>query len=115
MKRLVLVSSVIALFLVVGVVSADPGQNNPFVDMVTNVDCEGADHDYALLYTVGLSPWFDPDGNTVAAPARVERQNDDGSWELHGQIPGLGIPTIFCTWQRGDANFRGDVQFAPPQ
>jgi hypothetical protein len=114
MKRLVAIIFVAALLLGVGVAAADPGQNNPSRDMVTNVDCDGEDHDYGLLYTVGLAPWFDPDSTVVGLPAWVERQNDDGSWELIGQIPGRGIPTNFCTWERGDANFRGEVQFAPP-
>lgn len=114
MKRLGLVFLLVALFLSVGTAAADPGPNNPILDMVTNVDCEGEGHDYDLLYTVELYPWFDPDGNTVGIPARVERQNADGSWVLLGEIPGRGIPLTHCTWERGDANFRGEVQFAPP-
>jgi hypothetical protein len=115
MKRLGLVFFVVALFLCVGVAAADPGPNNPSLDMVTNVDCEGEAHDYDLLYTVGLAPWFDPDGNIVGLPAHVERQIDEDNWEVLGDIPGRGIPLTHCTWERGDANFRGEVQFAPPK
>jgi hypothetical protein len=115
MKRLVSIIFVVVFLLVVGTAAADPGGNNPYIGMVTNVDCDGEDHDYDLLYTVGLAPWFDSDSNVVGIPAWVERQNDDGSWELMGQIPGQGIPSVFCTWDRGDIHFRGEVQFAPPQ
>lgn len=114
MKRLLLTALVISLLLVVGVAAADPGQENPSRGMVSNVNCAGEDHDYDYLYTVGLAPWFDPDGTTVGLPAWVERQDEDGNWQLMGQIPGLGIPTVFCTWERAGANFRGEVQFAAP-
>jgi hypothetical protein len=115
MKRLVSIIFVIVLLLVVGTVAADPGSNNPYIDAITNVDCDGSDHDYDLLYTVGLSPWFDPDGTTVSpGPARVEMEVD-GEWELLFALPDQGIPTIFCTWTRDTNHFRGDVQFAPPR
>ena len=114
MKRSIFVILTVLFILGVGVAAADPGPNNPYRGMVVNVDCDGDNHDYGLLYTVGPSPWFDPDGTVVGQPSFVERENDDG-WELMGQIPGLGVPTIYCTWERGDTNFRGTVQFAPAQ
>ena len=115
MKRNIFVILAVLFILGVGVAAADPGPNNPYQGMVTNVDCDNADHDYDWLYTVGRAPWFDPDGTVVGLPSYVERQNEDGSWEFMGQIPGLGIPTTHCTWDRDDSNFRGDVQFAPAQ
>lgn len=115
MKRSSFIILALHLIFGVGVAAADPGPNNPYQGMVTNVDCDGADHDYDLLYTVGRAPWFDPDGTVVGLPSFVERQNEDGGWDIMGQIPGLGVPTIYCTWERGDTSFRGDVQFAPAQ
>lgn len=112
MKRILLIIFGLAMLMTAGVVAADPGPNNPYLDTITNVDCEGENHDYDLLYTVGLSPWFDPDGPTVSpGPARVEIEQD-GQWVLLFELPDNGIPTIFCSWTRGDNNYRGDVQFA---
>lgn len=116
MKRTALLVLLVIVVMVasVGVVAADPGPRNPYRDVITNVNCEGETHDYEMLYTVGLSPWFDPDGSTVAAgPTRVEMEVD-GQWVLRFELPGKGVPTTFCTWTRGETHFRGDVQFAPP-
>ncbi len=114
MKRIVFFIAVLVFLMGTGVVLADPGPNNPYRDMIVNVDCEGEDHDYDLLYTVGLSPWFDPAGTTVATgPTRVETEVD-GEWVLRFALPAQNIPTVFCTWSRGSDNFRGDIQFAPP-
>ena len=116
MKRIVSLVLLVmaALFVGVAAVAADPGSKNPYRDVIVNVDCEGEAHDYELLYTVGLSPWFDPDGSTVAAgPTRVEMEVN-GQWVLRFELPGKGVPTTFCTWTRGESNFKGDVQFAPP-
>jgi hypothetical protein len=112
MKRILPFTFALAFLLFAGVVTADPGPNNPYRDVITDVNCDGDDHDYALLYTVGLSPWFDPHGTTVSpGPAKVERE-DNGQWVLLFELPGQGIPTISCTWTRGDNNFRGEVQFS---
>jgi len=113
MKQIVLVVFVLVLLMSAGVVAADPGPNNPHLGVITNVNCEGDDHDYDLLYTVGLSPWFDPNGTTVSpGPASVSIE-EDGQWVLLVELPGKGIPTISCTWTRGDNNYLGNVQFAP--
>jgi hypothetical protein len=114
MKRVVSVIFFLILVMSVGVVAADPGPNNPYRDMIVNVDCEGEQHDYDLLYTVGLSPWFDPQGTVVApGPTRVEIEVN-GQWILRFELPSDHVPTIYCEWTRGEDNFRGDVQFAPP-
>ena len=112
MKRTVSFIFVLVLLMSAGVVAADPGPNNPNLQTITNVDCEGDTHDYDLLYTVGLSPWFDANGTTVSpGPARVEIE-EDGQWVPLFELPAKGIPTILCTWARGDNNYRGDVQFS---
>jgi len=49
MKRLILVTLAVVILLGVGVATADPGPNNPDLDMITGVDCGGSDHDYELL------------------------------------------------------------------
>jgi hypothetical protein len=115
MKRLVPIIFFLSFVLSVGVAAADPGPNNPHRDMIVNVDCQGADHDYDLLYTVGLSPWFDPQGTTVApGPIKVEKEVD-GEWILLFELPDQKIPSLYCEWARGEDNYRGDVQFAPLQ
>ena len=114
MKRIAFFIAVLVFLMGTGIVAADPGPKNPYRNMIVNVDCKGEDHDYDLLYTVGLSPWFDPEGTTVATgPTRVEMEVD-GEWVLRFALPEQNIPTIFCTWTRGSDNFRGDIQFAPP-
>ena len=115
MKRIISFIFVLVLLMGAGVVAADPGPNNPHLQTISNVDCDGDDHDYDLLYTVGLSPWFDPNGTTVSpGPARVYVEENE-EWVLLFELPGKGIPTISCTWTRGDYNYRGDVQFSGPK
>jgi hypothetical protein len=81
--------------------------------MIVNVDCDGGDHDYEMLYTVGLSPWFDPQGATVSpGPVHVEKWVGE-EWIVLFDLPGKGVPTIHCTWTRAADNYQGDVQFAP--
>lgn len=112
MKRIVPLLFLLSFVMSVGVVAADPGPNNPYRDMIVDVDCDGEDHDYDLLYTVGLSPWFDPQGVVVApGPTRVEIEVD-GEWILRFELPSQKVPTIYCEWTRGADHFRGDVQFA---
>lgn len=114
MKRTILLIFVVVLLLGVGTVAADPGPNNPYRNVITNIDCDGENHDYEILYAVDLQPWFDPDGTVVGGPIRVERYNDaTGEWELLGGVPGKGIPTTYCTWERFGFYLRGEVQFAP--
>lgn len=118
MKRIISIVLLVTavLLLGVGIVAADPGPHNPYRDVIVNVDCEGTAHDYEMLYTVGLSPWFDPNGSAVATgPTRVEVENRNGQWELRFAMPDQQqVPTIYCEWTRGDTNYRGDIQFAPP-
>ncbi|MFN2137520.1 MAG: hypothetical protein ACK2UK_16280 [Candidatus Promineifilaceae bacterium] len=113
MKPIVPILFVLALAMSVGVAAADPGPNNPHRDMIVNVDCEGEAHDYDTLYTVGLSPWFDPAGSTVApGPTRVEKEVN-GQWIQIFALPSEHVPALYCEWTRGEDNYRGDVQFAP--
>lgn len=115
MKKLMALMIVLVVVLVgVGVVAADPGGNNPYRDMITNVDCEGSAHDYPYLYTVGLSPWFDPDSSQVSPGPAFVQVLQGSTWVTLFDLPGEGVPTLFCTWTRGENNYRGDVQFAPP-
>jgi hypothetical protein len=118
MKRMVPIFFFLIFVMSVGVAAADPGPKNPYRDMIVNVDCEGETHDYDMLYTVGLSPWFDPQGTVVApGPTRVWIWMEvDGQWQwvLRFALPTEHVPTIECTWTRGADHFRGDVQFAPP-
>jgi len=114
MKRIVSFIFVVVLLMGAGVAAADPGPNNPHLDVITNVDCEGDSHDYDILYTVGHYPWFDANSTTVSpGPTSVEIE-EDGQWVLLFAAPGKGIPTLFCTWTRGDNNYRGNVRFARP-
>jgi hypothetical protein len=113
MKRIAPIIFVLVLLISAGVVAADPGPNNPHLNTITNVDCEGDNHDYDLLYTVGLSPWFDANSTAVSpGPTSVEIE-EDGQWVSLFELKGKGNPTLLCTWTRGDNNYRGDVQFAP--
>ena len=113
MKRLVPLIVLSILVLSIGVAAADPGPKNPHRDMIVDVDCFGEEHDYDMLYTVGLSPWFDPQGTLVAPdPTRVEVEVN-GEWVLRFELPTENVPTRYCEWTRDDVNFRGDVQFAP--
>lgn len=115
MKSMIAFIFVLVLLMGAGVVAADPGPNNPYLQTISNVDCDGDDHDYDLLYTVGLSPWFDANSKAVSpGPVKVEIE-DEGQWVLLFELPGKGIPTISCTWIRGDNNYRGDVQFSGPK
>jgi hypothetical protein len=112
MKRLASIIILAVLLFSVGTVAADPGPNNPYLNTLTNVDCDGEEHDYELLYAVGLQPWFDPDGTVVGGPVSVERYID-GEWVFLGGVPGRGIPTIYCEWERYGYQHRGEIQFAP--
>jgi hypothetical protein len=113
MKRLVPIIFFLIFVMNVGVAAADPGPKNPHRDVIVDVDCDGEEHDYEMLYTVGLSPWFDPQGTVVApGPVKVEKEvNED--WITLFELPTQNIPTIYCEWTRGVDNFRGDVQFSP--
>jgi len=113
MKRLVPFIDLCILVMSVGDPAADPGPQNPHRDMIVEVKCDGEEHNYDMLYTVGLSPWFDPQGTLVApGPTRVEVEVN-GEWVLRFELPTENVPTRYCEWTRDDVNFRGDVQFAP--
>lgn len=112
-RSLTLLATVMILIgLMAAPVAADPGPNNPHLQTISNVDCEGDDHDYDLLYTIGHRPWFDANSTTVSpGPVSVSIE-EDGQWVLLFEKKGEGIPTLFCTWSRGDNNYRGDVLFS---
>ena len=115
MKRIISFIFVLVLLMSAGVVAADPGPNNPYLQTISNVDCEGDEHDYDLLYTNGHYPWFDANGTTVSPGPISVSIEEDGQWVLLFEKNGEGIPTLSCTWSRGDNNYRGDVRFSGPK
>lgn len=112
-RSLTLLATVMILTgLMAAPAAADPGPNNPQLQTVSNVDCEGDDHDYDLLYTIDHYPWFDANSTTVSpGPVSVSIE-EDGQWVLLFEKNGKGIPTLFCSWSRGDNNYRGDLRFS---